>query len=291
MTRFMTMIAVLTGAPAHAAIVSSTSVLLAPRPPPSAEEGVFENQTQLGGWVEVERITLPRDVAVDLSVPGTYGHAGDPPFAPGTLAAGTAVSSYYFHGDSTGQTIASWNGFVTFDTPILAIQLQAVTFVASDDIFNVGGVVFDPQPFERDFDTDLFNDFITWDPADPYTVRFDHAADTGIDEFRVITAATWLEITGTCPGPVDIRWAGASPGGTLAFLSSPTPGTTVIPVGPCAGGTVDLAMPVSLRAMLSAGPAGRGGITPTIASPAVCSHSLQVVDMSTCLAGPVVELP
>lgn len=277
--------------PASAAIVSSSSILFAPSPPPSAEEGVFENQTMLGGWVEVERILLPRDVAVDLETPGTYGVAGRPPFAPGTLAAGTPVSSYYLHGDSTGQTIASWAGHITFDTPILGIQLQSTTFEASDDVFNVGGVVFDAQPFERDFDTDLFNDLITWDPSDPYTVYFDHAADTGIDELRIITAATWLEVTGTCPGPVTIRWAGMTPGGTVTFLSSPNLGTTVIPVGVCTGYSVGLSAPISVRAALPAGPQGRGVLTPNVMSAPLCSHYLQTVDMGSCLASEPAPLP
>jgi hypothetical protein len=277
---------------AHAAFVDTDQVFVVGSPPPSVEEGLYENQTQLGAWVEVERLTLPVDVAVDIATPGTYGPAGSPINAPGTLPAGTQVISHYFHGDSTGQSIASWDGYATFDTPILGIQIQQTTMEQSDDLFNVGGVVFDTQSQERDFDTDLRNDFLIWDPADPYTIRFDHAADTGMDEFRVITAAYHVEIAGTCPGTLDIRWGGMTPGGDIAFITSPDPlGTFTVPVVACQGTVLDLGTPPALRALVSAGAQGYGDLSPSVQMGALCSHSVQVVDMSSCTVSNVVPLP
>ncbi|HMV67021.1 MAG TPA: hypothetical protein PKA64_09235 [Myxococcota bacterium] len=285
------MLTLLLASPALAAFVSTQSVFLVPRPPASVEEGRYENQALLGGWVEAERLRLPRDVAVDVAVPGTYGVPGGRATAPGVVPAGTYVTSHYLHGDSTGQSLASWDGFATFDAPIVGLMLDQVTMEASDALFNVGGVVFDTQPGERDFDTDLFNDRVTWDPNDPFTIVFDHAADTGMDELRVLTLAYWVDIGGACPGQLDIRWGGMTPGGVIAFVTSPNAGALVVPSGPCAGTQMGLGPPATLRGTAPVGPAGWGALHPMITSPAVCSHLAEAVDMASCVPSGAIPLP
>ena len=89
-----------------------------------------------------------------------------------------------------------------------------------------------------------------------------------------------LTILGSCPGEMDIRAEGLTPGGAAAVIYGPGAGSSVIPGGPCAGVRSGLAG-VRLLLVTSADGAGRMSMRPSV-PPGACGLSLQVLDVDTC---------
>ena len=52
-----------------------------------------------------------------------------------------------------------------------------------------------------------------------------------------------LQVTGVCPGPLDISIQGATPGGSVTIAFAQSEGSATIPGGPCAGTSLDLQNP------------------------------------------------
>ncbi|MFG0329509.1 MAG: hypothetical protein ACF8PN_06360 [Phycisphaerales bacterium] len=99
-----------------------------------------------------------------------------------------------------------------------------------------------------------------------------------------------LEIFGDCPGDVRATVTGATPGGTVALVYSPSSGTCTIPSGPCAGTTLDLGcggiMQVATATADGGGVANFSGNAP----PAACGGCVQAIDAATCATSNVVCL-
>ena len=87
--------------------------------------------------------------------------------------------------------------------------------------------------------------------------------------------------TGTCPGPVRLRIAGATAVGWIAMIYGPA-GIRTKPGQPCQGMTLGISPP-ELRRYLRADAAGTVEFVTTV-SPAACGVTLQVVDVTTCTA-------
>jgi len=102
-------------------------------------------------------------------------------------------------------------------------------------------------------------------------------------------AEATVSVSGTCPGDVLFEGAGFSSGGTVRVVSGSDLGTATVPVGPCAGTTLDLAG-ASLVATLVADGAGSVAVTRTLAAGA-CDLRLQWLDESLCRVSNVVSIP
>lgn len=87
--------------------------------------------------------------------------------------------------------------------------------------------------------------------------------------------------SGTCPGPVTLSVAGATPGGLVALLHGPS-GTWVKPGPPCAGLTLQISPP-TLGAFVTANGAGNASLSFT-APLSVCGVTVQAVDVPACTA-------
>ncbi len=88
-----------------------------------------------------------------------------------------------------------------------------------------------------------------------------------------------LTVTGTCPGPVTLDIAGATPFGGVALAYGPA-GSFSIPSGGCAGTSLDIGSP-TLATILGAD-AG-GGVSFAVTLPAgACGLTVQAVDLGSC---------
>jgi tricorn protease-like protein len=89
-----------------------------------------------------------------------------------------------------------------------------------------------------------------------------------------------LTKSGTCPGPMVLTVAGASPGGPVAYLYGPS-GIYTNPSMPCAGVVLNI-NPPNLGALDTAD--GAGGSVVNLSAPlAACGLTVQVVDLTTCV--------
>lgn len=97
-------------------------------------------------------------------------------------------------------------------------------------------------------------------------------------------------VNGTCPGPVEVLMVGMTPGAPGALVYSLSPGPWVVPGGPCAGTTLDVAPPFLPGAPVRFTADSRGhflvrGTVP----PALCGRLLlQAIDVSRCMTSNVV---
>ncbi|MFT4627823.1 MAG: hypothetical protein ACI8PZ_006513 [Myxococcota bacterium] len=99
--------------------------------------------------------------------------------------------------------------------------------------------------------------------------------------FATTASAQSLDMSGDCPGPVDITVAGVTPGATLVFLAgSAGEGSDVIGVGGCTGTVTGLA---GLRFLTRVTADGGGGaaFSPSIPD-GRCDTPIQVLDTSSC---------
>jgi hypothetical protein len=271
---------------AVAGVLGTTGTVDQTAAPVSAELDVFES-TSASVWDEAVDLVLPADVPVDISQPGTYDLSRID--SPGVIPAGTMVSAHFVHADPP--TTGTYVGSITFDGPILGLQIRHDTQEPWDATFNVAGVVFETSGTLRDFNT-WVGDGVTIDPLDPSVLRLDHDVGSGIDSIRVLVGrGPVLSVTGTCPGTVDIT-ASRFLGPQAAFVSSAAPGATPVPGGPCAGGApIALDAPITLRALVPVPPASATiGLSPALGAPA-CGQYLQVWDLGTCEPSNVVQLP
>ncbi|MFT5457883.1 MAG: hypothetical protein ACI9K2_004386, partial [Myxococcota bacterium] len=89
-----------------------------------------------------------------------------------------------------------------------------------------------------------------------------------------------LDISGACPGTIDVMASGFAPGATVGVLRGAGPGADIIPGGPCAGLPSDLGG-LSLITTARADGAGRIVVSPSVGGP-LCGDLVQMVDTSSC---------
>jgi hypothetical protein len=117
---------------AQAGIVSvSGTVTQISAPPSVVVNSGLESNTTAFIFAEQQDVTLGAAVAVNASAPGIYNSPGS--LTSGSIAAGSVVSSYYYHADSVGtRNSVTYRSTIVFDTDILGIIVNDNTLIASD---------------------------------------------------------------------------------------------------------------------------------------------------------------
>lgn len=91
-----------------------------------------------------------------------------------------------------------------------------------------------------------------------------------------------LDISGSCPGTVDLTVGNMSANGSFVLLYSPNPGTAAVPVGPCMGTPSGLAAQGATSVgVFRADADGNWNFSPRLGGPA-CGVTVQVLDLATC---------
>jgi hypothetical protein len=151
-------------------------------PPPSsvetgtgAESIVFAEQS----------LVLSSPINVDISAPGTYNSLSS--LTPGTIAAGTDVSSFYLHSwNSTDITGTDYSGSITFATSILGVEALSSSLPATNSVLGLPTTTYftsaSGQGFE--FGTQIDSLTISGD-----TLSFLNETFNAPDDLRIITAA------------------------------------------------------------------------------------------------------
>lgn len=96
-----------------------------------------------------------------------------------------------------------------------------------------------------------------------------------------------LTAVGTCPGTVEFRASGGTPGGVFAAVRAPGPGAVFVPSGPCIGTQLGLNASVRLLAERRFDAAGNFVAVATLGSGS-CGLYYQVLDQTDCSTSAVV---
>lgn len=129
----------------------------------------------------------------------------------------------------------------------------------------------------------------------PTFVGWANIAPAGIGKVQIRGSAGWswspilddhgygrtggnLRVTGTCPGPIQITWNGATPNRPMALLFCPTTGNCIIPSGPCSGTRLGLGPCGGVINVFSGNTGALGsGLLNANAGPGACLRFLQMV--------------
>jgi hypothetical protein len=152
-------------------------------PPASVETGTGTNSIVFAEQSGM----LTSDLGVDISVPGTYFSLAS--LTPGTIAAGTDVSSFYLHSFNATDTSGTvYAGSITFSTAILGVEGLDASLVATNSALG--------SPTTTYFTTAVAQGFEFGSQIDSLNINFSGDTLTYLDEtfgapddLRIITAA------------------------------------------------------------------------------------------------------
>ncbi len=193
----------LTGSASAGIITTSGTTTTIAAPSSVAKTTGIQSITETFAFNEQQDFTLNGNLNVDINTPGTYTDTAA--LAPGSIAAGTTVNSYFIHLQSVNSQMISLTGSVTFDSDVLGIITSNANLGSSDFLGNPGTVYPSGLTSRRVEFAPL--DTVTLS-ADLRTVTFTLAASV-IDQIRVITtapvptpgAAALLGLAGICGNP------------------------------------------------------------------------------------------
>jgi hypothetical protein len=171
--------------PAAAVITGTTGAVVKIAPPASVEFEALTSDTEIFAFDEQQGVTLPANLAVDITQPGTYDDTGD--LTPGSIAGGTVVNSHMLHADNVGSGGGpiKISGTATFDSDILGIAVHSGNLDASD-FLGAPGTIYPTGKFQRDLELDNQNDVVIWQ-VDNRTVFFQANTIAHVDQIRVVT--------------------------------------------------------------------------------------------------------
>lgn len=177
---------------AQGGIVSLSDKATTASTPNSLAAGSLESNSKLYVFAEAQQVTLAGSITTDIAQPGTYSWFFPSLLASssGTIAAGTVVDSYLLHFDPKG-TPKWWkpkkiSAGVTFDTPILGIEVLSSSLAATDSPLGLPGTTYESGS-GRGVEAFL-QDRITLS-ADLRTITADFRNASSVDEIRIITAS------------------------------------------------------------------------------------------------------
>ena len=175
-------------ATASATIIGTSGQITKIAPPPSVLFDALESDTTMFAFDEQQNVTLSQPLNVDITTPGTYDDSGD--LTPGTIPAGTAVSSQFVHSDPVGTQHpgVTLDGTVTTDKDILGIAILAKGLNDSDYL-GAPGTLYPTGVFGRGLNLDNQDDFII-EQIDKRTVQIHSDVRLHSDQVRIITDGT-----------------------------------------------------------------------------------------------------
>lgn len=192
---------------ANAAIIGTSGVAVLIAAPASVVTGALQSDTLVRTFNEKQNIVLASPLAVDITSPGTYDGTG--PLTPGTIAAGTTVSSHYLHYDPANDTptsgIGTSNGTVIFDHQIIGVIVLSTNLDNSDSALGAAGTTYPFGDANRGLEMVGFE-------GDSITVGCDTLkinslfVQGAIDQFRVITGTQTCTPTGGFEGCAPSVW-------------------------------------------------------------------------------------
>jgi len=178
---------------ASAAIIASSGAATPIAPPADVTLNALESDTLAPVFVERTDFTLPVDLQVHITLPGTSPTAVDMNFSPGAIPAGTRIDSYYVHfdslGDSTTTEAVVVDGSITFDRDVLGLIVGPILLNESNLLVGAPGTLYPSDPSLEIVAGGAgleANDLLTLS-SDRRTVTFNFRNTAHLDSFRIIT--------------------------------------------------------------------------------------------------------
>jgi hypothetical protein len=180
---------------AEAAIVSTSGSVVEIAAPASVVLGALEHDMAVRFFLERGALSLPSNLAVDVTQPGIVDSASD--LTPGQIPAGTTVNSYLLHADPVGPgfPVKQYEGSITFDVPILGAIVNARQLNAGDLVVGSPTTIYVPRDPDSGFEGPGFpisgasvSDLLALSP-DLRTISFHLRVESRLDQIRIITAA------------------------------------------------------------------------------------------------------
>jgi hypothetical protein len=173
-----------------AQITSVTGDATVVTPPSSVETG-----TGTESLVFVEQsVVLSSALAVDATLPFSYGDNGTlHPLTPGTIAAGTDITSVYLHSwfsENASGTV--YSGSITFSTPILGVEALDASLVATNSLLGVPTTTYFTTPRSQGFELSSNIDQFT---ISGDTLTYTDETFSAPDDLRIIVAGTAVPVT------------------------------------------------------------------------------------------------
>lgn len=169
-----------------AAITGTTGNVSVVPAPASVAAGAVENNTTIGAFDERQRRVLTQPLSLDITAVGNY-NAGNPGLTPGTVPAGTTINSHFLHADIIGAGPITLNGTITFDQPILGIEIIDASLDATDNPLGANGTTYATGTPDRGLDFPS-GDQIALLPG-RRDIQISYDVFSVADQIRVITAA------------------------------------------------------------------------------------------------------
>jgi hypothetical protein len=201
----------------HGAISSVSGQVQLIAPPPSVQLGALQSDTTMFAFDERQNVTLSAPLPVDISQPGQYGpNSGPDPLTPGTIPAGTTVSSQFVHADPVGHASPPnvLNATIVTSTNILGIEVcgPAKPDVCqhqhglddSDAVLGAPGTSYPTGVFGRGMNFATQPDILVW-MVDNRTVVIQTSTDLHADQVRIITAGDGPSTGEITPTNVDCQ--------------------------------------------------------------------------------------
>lgn len=153
-------------------------------PPMSLDVGVFESATTIFALNERQGISLPYDLAVDATGPGSFASMAS--LNGGVIAAGTLISSHLIHMDTDLNVHGLVEATFTFDQPILGIIVTRARLDASDVDLGFATTLYPLSAF-RGPELNAMDRIVLGEDGHSIWVSMQQTVE--VDEIRVITAA------------------------------------------------------------------------------------------------------
>ena len=137
-------------------------------------------------FAERQDLLLGSSVNVNITSAGFYNSNAS--LTTGSVAAGTAVDSYYLHADPVGSasTLFTYNGSVTFNTDILVVIVLERQLGDSNGVLGHPGTLYSSTGQGLELGGP---DTVTL-TVSGRTLDFHLGTNTAADDIRIITAAT-----------------------------------------------------------------------------------------------------
>ena len=171
--------------PAFGSFLSTAGSIFASALPRSIVTNEFESNSDIRLFSELQNFTLPVDLAVNISLAGTYNSAAN--LTPATIPAGTVVNSYLLHLDPAGSTLVNLTGSVTFPQDIVGVTVFTNDLINTDSLLGIPGTTY-PTHSARGLElgTGPFDDSLTI-RSGVRTLDVQLGASFPGDDLRIIT--------------------------------------------------------------------------------------------------------
>ena len=130
-----------------ASVIAESGAVLFESPPPLVSTATGESNTAINFFTERTDSILPTSTPIDITPGSSFptNYYGDTNLTPSTLAAGTAVDSYFMYANPVGQpsNTYTYTASLTFSAPILGVIVTPNTLTETNASLGAPGTTYE----------------------------------------------------------------------------------------------------------------------------------------------------